>query len=247
MALDLYSERAPIAALQGLVACTWTRLSIPGSDGTVDVEVVPDASMDILWRADGVLSVAGPDTTPYRVQHTASTRYVGVRFLPGAAPALLGVAASELRDQRVDLTDVWGASAAERVAIELESASPVQAEAILQRAIERRLNAAPPPDPLVQALVHALRRARSGLATVAADLGISDRHLRRRCEVAIGYGPKTLERVLRFQRFQRLAEQSNASLAQLAIESGYADQAHLNREYLRLAGTTPGRARSVAA
>jgi AraC-like DNA-binding protein len=71
---------------------------------------------------------------------------------------------------------------------------------------------------------------------------MSERHLRRRCEVAVGYGPKTLDRVLRFQRFRRLREHRVASLAQLAFESGYADQAHLTREYRRLAGTTPGRA-----
>ena len=76
------------------------------------------------------------------------------------------------------------------------------------------------------------------LASKVCDM--SERQLRRRCEVAIGYGPKTLDRVLRFQRFRCLRDRRAASLAQLAFESGYADQAHLTREYLRLAGTTPG-------
>ena len=62
----------------------------------LDVEVVPDACMDILWSAEGGLSVAGPDTTPYRMRHTEATRYVGLRFQPGAAPALLGLAATAL-------------------------------------------------------------------------------------------------------------------------------------------------------
>jgi len=247
MALDLYSERPPAAELRGVVASVWTRLSIPGGDGAVDVDVVPDACMDILWRADYGLSVAGPDITPYRMRHTKPTKFVGVRFRPGVAPTVLGVAASELRDQRVDLSDVWGKSATEHLANELESASPDELQPILERAIAKRLSHAPAPDPLVQALVRVLRRAPVGVASIAADLGISERHLRRRCEVAVGYGPKTLERVLRFQRFCRLAHRSSASLAQLAVESGYADQAHLNREYLRLAGTTPGRARQLAA
>jgi AraC-like DNA-binding protein len=247
MALDVYSERLPSAALRGLVACVWTRLSIPGGEGAVDADVVPDACMDILWRAGHGLAVAGPDTTPYRIRHTEPTRFVGVRFRPGVAPALLGVAASELRDQRVDLADVWGKSATEQVANALEAASSENVQTVLERTIAERMVDAPPPDPLVQALVHELRRTPAGVSVIASDLGISERHLRRRCEVAVGYGPKTLERVLRFQHFRRLVHRSNASLAQLAVESGYADQAHLNREYLRLAGTTPGRARLLAA
>jgi len=244
MALNQYTERPPVPALRGVVACTWTRVTTPSAeDESVDVDVVPDACMDIMWRSDGVLSVAGPDTAPYHVQHKGQAEYVGIRFVPGAAPALLGVAACELRDQRVDLADVWGKSAVESIADDL-AAAPGEAELILQRALVQRLPNAPPPDPLIQALVRKLGGAQAAVAAAAEELGLSDRHLRRRCEIAVGYGPKTLVRVLRFQRFRGLADRGGASLAQLAIEAGYADQAHLNREYLRLAGTTPGRARA---
>lgn len=57
---------------------------------------------------------------------------------------------------------------------------------------------------------------------------------------AIGYGPKTLARVLRFQRFVRSADAApERSLAELALDAGYADQAHLTREFTRLAGLPP--------
>src|SRR5437764_768906 len=75
---------------------------------------------------------------------------------------------------------------------------------------------------------------------LAAGVGLGERQLRRRCEDAVGYGPKTLERVLRFQRFRSLASRGAASLAELALLAGYADQPHLTREYRRLAGGTPG-------
>jgi AraC-like DNA-binding protein len=55
---------------------------------------------------------------------------------------------------------------------------------------------------------------------------------------AVGYGPKTLQRILRFQRFLTLA-QTSTDLARLALEAGYADQAHLTRECSRLAGLPP--------
>ncbi|TGT34837.1 helix-turn-helix domain-containing protein, partial [Mesorhizobium sp. M8A.F.Ca.ET.165.01.1.1] len=67
-----------------------------------------------------------------------------------------------------------------------------------------------------------------------------ERTLRRRFDDTFGYGPKTLDRILRFHRFRRLQrQQSDASTALLAIEAGYADQAHLIRESRRLTGVTP--------
>ena len=73
---------------------------------------------------------------------------------------------------------------------------------------------------------------------LGAQLGVSERQLRRRFADAVGYGPKTLARVLRFQRFLALAATGD-DLARLALGAGYADQAHLTRETRRLAGRTP--------
>jgi AraC-like DNA-binding protein len=55
---------------------------------------------------------------------------------------------------------------------------------------------------------------------------------------AVGYGPKTLARILRFRRLQALAP---APLAELALDAGYADQAHMTAEVTRLAGVPPVR------
>ena len=73
---------------------------------------------------------------------------------------------------------------------------------------------------------------------LADELGLSERQLRRRFHAAAGYGPKTLQRVLRFRRF--LAGPRD-DLARAALEAGYADQPHLAREVAKLAGTTPSR------
>jgi len=67
------------------------------------------------------------------------------------------------------------------------------------------------------------------------------RQLRRRFHDAVGYGPKTLQRVLRFQRFVRALDACGGAcdLAASAAEAGYADQAHLTRECVALSGMTP--------
>jgi AraC-like DNA-binding protein len=76
---------------------------------------------------------------------------------------------------------------------------------------------------------------------VAERLDVSERQLRRHCQAAVGYGPATLRRVLRFRRFVSWADAGapGGDLAFAAARLGYADQAHLTRECARLAGATP--------
>ena len=167
---------------------------------------------------NGRLLVAGPATRAHPT--TANGAAFGVRFRVGAAGAALGLPAAELLDATVPLEDVWGAAEARRIA---ERATSVEA---LAAVVTRRGGAA---DPLVRA---------AATGTPRQMLGIGDRQLRRRFLDAVGYGPKTLERILRFQRFLALAS-SDADLARLALDAGYADQAHLTRECTRLAGLPP--------
>jgi transcriptional regulator GlxA family with amidase domain len=79
------------------------------------------------------------------------------------------------------------------------------------------------------------------VAALAAQAGLSERQLHRRCLGAFGYGAKTLDRVLRLQRFLALGRAApTAGLAELAAAAGYADQAHLGHDCRSLAGATPG-------
>lgn len=203
------------------LACLWVRGAAPVARR---VRVLPDACVDVVW-VDGRLLVAGPATGPAMVDLPAGAASMGVRFRVGAAGAALGVSAGDLLDASVPLEDVWGADGAriaERVA---GSATPLR---MLAAGVRERL--AQPPDRLVRAAAGGAARR---------DIGIGGRQLRRRFAVAVGYGPKTLERILRFQRFLRIARADGGDLARLALESGYADQAHLTRECTRLAGLPP--------
>ncbi len=97
------------------------------------------------------------------------------------------------------------------------------------------------PDPAVTGAVTLLRDPRALAEDVAAEVGLSLRQLRRRCHDAIGYGPKTLQRILRFRGFVSRIDRDRelADLAALAADAGYADQSHLTRECVALAGLTP--------
>ncbi|MEU1116219.1 MULTISPECIES: helix-turn-helix domain-containing protein [unclassified Streptomyces] len=226
-----YRERP--ARLPGAVV--WTR-EATGAPGEAR-PVLPDGCMDLLWTP-GRLFVAGPDTRAYLPDTAGSgtAAYVGVRFYPGTAPALLGVPAHELRDRRVELADLWTAPLARRLAGRVDGARDPMA-ALEELALERASDA-DPPDPLIAEVVGALRAGRP-VARTAADVGVNARMLHRRSLQAFGYGAKTLARVLRLQRALALAR-DGLPYAQTAAVAGYADQAHLARDVKEFTGLPLG-------
>ncbi|TMQ89685.1 helix-turn-helix domain-containing protein [Actinomadura soli] len=207
------------------LACSWTA-SLPADAEPFLQRVVPDGCVDLMWSASGIL-VAGPDTGPVPAVMRPGDAVVAVRFGPGTAPPVLGVAADAIRDGRVPLRDLWGGEA-DRLA-EAVAAAPDPLAALVA-AVRERMR---PADRLVPAVVSGL--AGGSVRDVADDLSISERQLRRRSLAAFGYGPKTLQRVLRFQRALSLAR-AGEPLAGAAFAAGYADQAHLAHEVRDLAG-----------
>jgi AraC-like DNA-binding protein len=204
------------------VACLWTSEASGGA-------VLPDGCADVVWTGTRLV-VAGPATREVAAAIPVGTAVCGVRFRLGAAGPALGLPAEELADLTVPVADVWDAAAEERVA-----AGGLPA---LVQVVRARLRAAERVDPLARAAAVGLAAPGARVSAVGDRLGISERQLRRRFAGAVGYGPKTLARILRFQRFLALAA-GGGDLAGLAFAAGYADQAHLTRECVRLSGRTP--------
>lgn len=225
-------ERPPRASLARHVASVWAQRS-----GRAD-PLLPDAAVELVWSGHG-LFVRGADTRAHAVDAFPDRTFVAVRFRPGAAPGVLGLAGRELANARVGVSELWGRAEMERLEARLATAAPSDAAALLENVVESRLRGLP--DPAVEAVVRVLTERHAGVRSLADWIGLSERQLHRRCIAALGYGPKTLERILRFQRFLGLARSRGGGLAQLAVESGYADQPHLTRECVRLGGATPAR------
>jgi AraC-like DNA-binding protein len=238
--MGAYTELAPSRALHPLVSCRWVR---EVSDGTGDSTlVVPDGCVDLLWR-EGKLIVAGPDSTARLSPVRAGETIVGIRLRPGVAGAVLGVPASELLDSQVSLEALSGSRVAE-LTERLSSARNRESEYLLLEALVASAIMESEPDPLVLAASRRLGFPGSRVDELAKALGISERQLRRRFHDAVGYGPKTLDRVLRFRRLLVQAQEvadGDQDLARLAAELGYADQAHMTRDSVRLTGMPPAR------
>ncbi len=230
MAQNLEPRMSP--ALAPLVAEVWSARLEPGEG----LWVLPDGCVDLVFRdgAAPALLWVGPMTRAERVAVEAPARFVGVRLRPGAAPALLGADARALldgdrveRDARLlDALVASPAAASRRAAL-------LDAMAELVRGRRRD------PDWTVMRAADAIVAAGGALSpsSLARDLGVSERTLRRRFLAAVGYGPKRLCRVARLGAARKLASQGLLG-ADLAAAAGYFDQAHLCHEVAGFGLTT---------
>ncbi|MEU8108950.1 helix-turn-helix transcriptional regulator [Nonomuraea muscovyensis] len=220
----MYEERPPAPAFADRIACEWSSVSDVG--GTL--LVVPDGCVDLIWGPGG-LFVAGPDTGPVPTPMRPGDAFTGIRFKPGAVGEVFGVPLDWLRDQRVPLASL-------DVMRQLTESEPGDRLAAVREAVIGRLRETTPVDRTTTALVAALRAGRT-VREVARDLGYSERQLHRRAVAGFGYPPKTLQRIVRFQRALQLAR-SGVPFAEVAARAGYTDQAHLSHDVKRLSGVS---------
>ena len=205
--------------------------------------VLPDGLIHLRW-CEGKLSVAGLGSSARVEMLDANSPVAGFTFQPGAATRWLGAPASEIAGRLVSLEDLWGKRArilAERAG---EARSPAESAGQIELELERRAADIGSPNPQIQGMFELLNskaaRPFGIVSQLMSELSVSARTLRRRCEDAFGYGPKTIERILRFQRFVNLVRSSTEMrLADGASAAGYADQAHLSREVRRLSNLSP--------
>jgi hypothetical protein len=203
---------------------------------------LPDGCVDVIWRANRLL-VVGPDITAARPDLPPGAHVIGARFQPGAARHWLGLPLSEIVGQSVELADlrgIWAKGFARR----MEDAQSIdrQAQVFQQQLMQAPRPPARPDRSASEIFCLASMLARDegrAVACMPKRLDISPRTLLRHCRDHFGYGPKTLERMLRFQHLLCLARQDHSvGLIMLAMDAGYADQAHFVREVRALCGMT---------
>ncbi|MEQ3553738.1 helix-turn-helix domain-containing protein [Pseudonocardia nematodicida] len=133
-----YREIPAAGPAAELVECAWRARTPVASEG----RVLPDGCMDLIVLG-GRIVVAGPDTAAHRTTTPAGSVTTGLRFRPGALPALLGVPAAELRDRRPALDDVLPAP--RRAALAAAPAAPAAPATVgrLPAAIAHRSPAPP--------------------------------------------------------------------------------------------------------
>jgi methylphosphotriester-DNA--protein-cysteine methyltransferase len=195
-------------------------------------------------REYGASWIAGLQDAPLAIESPAMTDLLSIRFRPGGAHAFLPLPLAELTNNVVVAADVLNSAAAElreRLALAATRSEQVQAAeqwlrtrcqprerdyAVIARAVET-----------LRSLTE--RGAPGSVGNACEQLGLSNKHLIHLFRSIVGLSPKTLARVQRFHAaLHRLP--AARSRAELALELGYADQAHFTNEFRRFAGVTPG-------
>lgn len=200
----------------------------------------------------GLAVVGGPRETAYDKDVSAPSASVGVVLGLGVSRALFGVPADVLAERHVSLEDLVGVSEASRLRDRVLSPhDPAARLAALEAWLEARLAASHEALVDVRVARGLARLALSPTATVAAMAaasGLGVRAFGRRFLASIGLSPRAFGRVVRLGRaIARLAETSSGSDAALALEAGYADQAHLCRDLRAFLGMTPTEYRASGA
>lgn len=234
-----YVPVAPPEDLARILACTWT--ATPSGSH----RLVPDACLDLVWISSGQLWLCGPETTAWDFALPAGTTAVGVRFRPGVASHLFRLDASTIRDRRVDISAVIGDEDERCLRARLDAGADLddRVSALERFVTDRAGMVAVLPDPTAERVLNELASApRATAAELAVQLGMTTRQLHRRSMFDFGYGTSTLARLLRFQRFLAAAgsgDGSTRSLARLAVDAGFSDQAHLARDCRAITRQTP--------
>ena len=199
----------------------------------------PSAPRDSYW---GML--AGLHAAPATIHHSGNQHGIQLAVTPRGARALFGVPAGAVAATTVDLTDLLGPVGVELVD-RVSSATTWRTRwAILDEIFLRELELDQPLPPELEA-AWALLRSSHGLVPVeqlAREVGWSRRHFTKKFQLAYGLTPKVMGRILRFERAQQMVRlPTRPSLASVAAAAGYADQAHMTREWVEFAGLPPDR------
>lgn len=168
-------------------------------------------------------------------------RAVAARLQPGSYETVLGVSASELMGRTVPIEDLWGHARAQRLRALLAEAPDMDTAGGLLEAALERMASGKSAGAMPAFLPMALEKLQvASVGTVARELGVSERHLRRVLHEVLGVGPKTYARLKRFEQAVRTAQSGeDINWSAIAADAGYYDQAHLIADFQAMAGCTP--------
>lgn len=249
--MDYVEVPAP-PALDQLVRCFWF---LRGEFAPADTQtVVADGRLEIILHLAEPFSlvdgdsrrtrqaealVSGQLTAPVRLSGNGTGDVVGIRFRTAAAASVLRIPLAELTDRVEPLACMSRGFADDLLAAARLYHQPATRARALAQVLGRRVIASP--DALAATALKALETSPTlRIGMLAQSLDITPRTLERRVTMATGLPPATLRRVMRFRRSFRLLESTpRGSWAGAAIRSGYADQAHLIRDFRQFAGASP--------
>jgi AraC-like DNA-binding protein len=228
--------RAPCARVSAFVSQYW--LGLDNRDDTYDI--VPDGCIDVVLHRQGGKARVWAYGTATRLNRVAIEPgdYLGIRFRPGMARFFLDLPAHELTDR----CEAAPAELVQELEPLFETLGTNGAFGLLDRALERRLARAQPRPSAVDAAARSICASHGAvrIEELAHRYGKSRRQLEREFRRCVGISAKHLAVIARLRHAAaRVASPPAASLADIALDAGYADQSHMARDFRKLTGASP--------
>lgn len=191
------------------------------------------------WCTQPRQLVSGQITRPVRVRPAREVLTVGVRLKSWAGGAVLRDHAARLTDRLLELEAVNPRLArALRPLQSLDSLAPKTLDSLLGSCLN---DGGEVDSRICSAVTHTERAGgRGAVDGLRRITGIGNRQLERLFQQHVGVGPKLFGRMVRFRSvLKAVGENPQPSWAEVAADCGYADQAHLIRDFQQFAGCTP--------
>ncbi len=211
--------------------------------------VIPDACIDILfWKKDGKIKtiIAGSRLEKGDVQTDLNCEYFGVRFMPGTNPVGNVATLCDLMNHEEDFENMIVSHLDRELLLEdMYNAVTFDDRIRAFMKFYKRSHALLSDDNnilknyLKDRLCHADGNLK--LTDLSDSTGYSERYLNKKIHEDFGLNPKSLIRIIRFQKAisTLVAAIPDINCADAAIESGYYDQSHLNKDFKIFTGLTP--------
>lgn len=232
-----YAEQPVPPSLDGWIAAIWELKNDGDPACWISKDAAPDGCVELISRTSGrsmwggeqpPCFVAGVSETTAQLRFSGDSAFSAIRFWPWAWNRIARPSCADLIGgwQAIDKNSVIG-----------------QLPALAQSGsgeLEAQFAGKSVPD-IARALLQA-----SSVAEIVALSGQSPRQVQRWFAKEIGMPPRRYIRLLRFRAAMIGLGNERASMAHHAADGGYADQAHMARDFRMLAGTAPSKARETA-
>ena len=241
-----YRQRGPERDLSQIIDAYWIN-ECGSAPGERNDRVLPDGCIDLVF-----VNHDDPERSrlfssplierPTILAPTSGRWFVGVRMRPAMSQVVLAVAPHECRDRAIDAVQI------DKTLVLVEEqlmgcATPSEALAVLRRHVDHRARTNPQriPPARVRASLRLLSNGPPWLNPheVASAVGVSPRTLYRDLVSWTGHAPKVLARISRMHRALEHLRLGQRTLAEIACDSGFADQPHMTRELRQLTGLPP--------
>jgi AraC-like DNA-binding protein len=252
-----YEEFQPAEPLAQHIKCFWI-LENAFTHLSSQERILPDGCTEFVFHQGDAFDQYNQDGTterqpmamlvgqmrrPLVIQPTGRVRVLGVRFWPGGAYPFLQIPQNEIAGRLIALDAVLGGTARELHSRIADAPTPAESVRQVEAILLARLNQFRRRDEAALKAIALILRAGGCLSIdrLARETGINPRKLDRTFNTRVGLPPKTLCRIVRFQKVFKMIERQKSSpdWVQIALDCGYYDQSHFIKEFKAFAGKEP--------